>query len=533
MLSPHPHAFRAETADAALPDLLRLLQNQTPRDSRNGKTYEVTGLTLEIENPHRKYITTPGRNASLPAQIVETMWVLRGLNTIETISPYLPRAKDFSDDGVTWRGGYGPRLRGSALGSVDQLEHVVSLLRADPDTRRAAINIYDSTRDSSPGKDIPCNDFLIFRATEQRELNLYVTTRSNDVIWGWSGINSFEWATLLQVVAAMTGMAVGTVTYSVASFHLYEHHYKKASRIIEQASAVPTEYVVQGFLQGLNTGTTLRVLDDIIDHWFSAEEAIRNGVSWKELALYFDAIPVAEWKMWLRILWGWWNENEQVYPGTRSDVGVAARNSPRCLRPIVRPEEQPPAADGVGEASPFVEFVDELHRAKHAAYGDSWKRRGETLGILANIARKVDRLGVTDKNETSADTAIDLLVYALKYRLWLSDFSGAPHGPLPQDGLLTDDPHFVTVLLKHYLTKAEADDSAAEGDTASYEATLIKRIRYLFDNKISEEGPRKGRTQYVYVDRLIRATYPLALRLWKKEQWQEGNRTRRFEGYNV
>ena len=60
---------------------------------------------------------------------------------------------------------------------------------------------------------------------------------------------------------------------------------------------------------------------------------------------------------------------------------------------------------------------------KHKSYGDSWKKRGETLGILANIARKVDRLGSTDQYETAMDTAVDLLVYLVKYQLFLLDQS--------------------------------------------------------------------------------------------------------------
>src|SRR5260370_15928262 len=40
----------------------------------------------------------------------------------------------------------------------------------------------------------------------------------------------------------------------------------------------------------------------------------------------------------------------------------------------------------------FREAVARLHRAKDAVYRDAWKRRGEVISILANIARKVDRL---------------------------------------------------------------------------------------------------------------------------------------------
>lgn len=68
-----------------------------------------------------------------------------------------------------------------------------------------------------------------------------------------------------------------------------------------------------------------------------------------------------------------------------------------------------------------------LHREKSAAYGDAWKKRGELISIVPNIARKVDRLesasegapGVRD--ETVLDTTIDLLVYCIKYKTFLAD----------------------------------------------------------------------------------------------------------------
>jgi hypothetical protein len=75
----------------------------------------------------------------------------------------------------------------------------------------------------------------------------------------------------------------------------------------------------------------------------------------------------------------------------------------------------------------FREAVRQLHRRKDAAYRDAWKKRGEVLSILANIARKVDRLeyvldgAPTTQDESLFDTAVDLLVYALKYQTYLAD----------------------------------------------------------------------------------------------------------------
>lgn len=73
------------------------------------------------------------------------------------------------------------------------------------------------------------------------------------------------------------------------------------------------------------------------------------------------------------------------------------------------------------------EAIMSLHRQKDAAYGNSWKRRGEQISIMANIARKVDRLEVIanganpSQDENTLDTAIDLYVYALKYITYLAD----------------------------------------------------------------------------------------------------------------
>ncbi len=81
----------------------------------------------------------------------------------------------------------------------------------------------------------------------------------------------------------------------------------------------------------------------------------------------------------------------------------------------------------MNQAEAFLEAVTRLHREKDAAYRNAWKKRGEVLSILANIARKVDRLqsvvegGPTTRDESLMDTAVDLLVYCLKYQTYLAD----------------------------------------------------------------------------------------------------------------
>ncbi|HEX9540875.1 MAG TPA: hypothetical protein VGA04_22150 [Streptosporangiaceae bacterium] len=71
----------------------------------------------------------------------------------------------------------------------------------------------------------------------------------------------------------------------------------------------------------------------------------------------------------------------------------------------------------------FREALRRLHQAKDAAYRDAWKRRGEVISILANIARKAGRLG-----------------YGLGGAPAARDESRPPAGRMPRVQALTDAP---------------------------------------------------------------------------------------------
>lgn len=537
-----PYAFRAETVSDALPTLLRLLTQQRERPSRNGTIKELHGLTLTLDYPLRRYVTTPERKVSLPAQIVETMWVLSGRNDVKGIEAYLPRAKEFSDDGLHWRGGYGPRLRNWGNGTVsedhqsdplDQLWHVVDLLRADPDTRRAVVSIYDPLVDTEPGKDIPCNDFLVFRAAPERVLDLHVTIRSNDVIWGWSGINTFEWSVLLELVARLTGMLVGKVRYSVSSFHLYSHHYAKAQRIID--STVPTAPLPNRGLKFTAFGlhTKPEDLEELLGKWWAVELLIRRaGAPKEELIKRAQEFPDRQLSAWLLVLVGWWHDDMEgvleSYKGT--ELYTAAVASPRSKklhgrRSLVALDAAPKRLQVDG----FAEEVAQLHKEKDAAYGDSWKRRGEMLGIMANLARKVDRLGANGGGDTATDTAVDLLVYLVKYRLWLYDhgLGPRPEPTMPPAGSYENDipeaERVRTLLLR-------LGDAVAGGLTWDGIADAEDQIRSIFE-ELEKSVVDKDIDRWVPVGRLTSRAHWLALTLTAHDRWKAANATRPFTGY--
>lgn len=499
-----------KSINEALPSLMGdLLEIGDEITSRNGVVKELTHVGITLEQPWQREIVVPDRKANIAAQIAETAWVLAGRDDIEFLSHYLPRAKDFSDDGETWRGAYGPRLRAWRLFNgdmVDQVDHVVDLLRRDPSSRQAVISIYDPAIDTAPGKDIPCNNWITF-SSRLGKLDMHVGIRSNDIMWGWSGINAFEWSVLQEIVAGMVGVKVGRLHFSTTSLHLYGQHWQKADRI---AGSVDIQHpTLQDSPRFNATGMDDTIsLDTMLDHWFTIEEAIRTGSATMKVPPYLgqdtvrtqaaiDQFPEPMFQSWLRVLQWWWTgDHSYLKPlaGTRLEYATHVSLQPRNIRSVETTDRQK-----------FIRAAIDLHNEKHAAYGDSWKRRGEQLGILANIARKIDRLGGAETaDETSADTAMDLMIYLAKYRAWLKD---QEDGGRRSDG--TDEAN---------ATLEEFDSLRGAFKTnSSSTAELQEYLRGNFDGRGGLAQMSSPHEKLACVNRMLRASNILAERLWAND----------------
>lgn len=230
-----------ESLQNALGTLCTVLHDCPEVEVRGLKTKELHPCVLEIKNPLKRTLLCPFRGNNPFQSLAETMWVLAGRNDIEWLTPFMPRAIDFSDDEKFWRAGYGPRLRkytgvddqGNKV-EVDQIKFVYDQLKKDPNTRQAVINIWDAAKEGTIGvsKDFACNNLLHFLHRDGR-LDLHVYVRSNDVIWGFSSINVYEWTVLQETMAGLLGLEIGSLHYMVGSMHVYERHFKKLKKIAD------------------------------------------------------------------------------------------------------------------------------------------------------------------------------------------------------------------------------------------------------------------------------------------------------------
>ncbi|PYF08663.1 thymidylate synthase [Rhodobacter viridis] len=210
--------------------LTLLFKHRDGASPRGRDTLELMDVSFRIRYPSRRHPNSSGRNANVFALVAETLWVLGGRNDLSFIEAYLPRMREFSDDGVTVGGGYGPRIR--SWKSVDQLSSILTTLSNDYFSRRAIVSLFDPEVDhDQTRRDIPCNSILQFTVRDNT-LNLAVTSRSMDIIWG-SAINVFEWTTLQEMVAFWLQLPIGTYVHHVGSLHIYDDFYGRGERIIK------------------------------------------------------------------------------------------------------------------------------------------------------------------------------------------------------------------------------------------------------------------------------------------------------------
>lgn len=226
---------------------------------------------LVLKDVHQPFVLSHGREANYRFGLVEAMWMLSGSESTKTFVGVNPRMLEFSDDGKTLWGAYGPRI-------IGQLDHVLSTLRRDPDSRQAVIttwrpqvrsvdaehqatvretlagaglvdtgrNDYADDEDGTPpwdgsswrSKDVPCTVAWHFQIRDGR-LNLSVFMRSNDV---WLGLpyDILSFTTVQRVVASALGVEAGEYVHIADNLHLYEEHFEAAKTVLDEPDiAVP------------------------------------------------------------------------------------------------------------------------------------------------------------------------------------------------------------------------------------------------------------------------------------------------------
>lgn len=214
--------------------LSTILNAGVPVEPRGKKTVEVPQRTDVVRMRH-PVVVNRKRALNYRFMAAEAYWILSGSNVLSELTRYNPKMAEFSDDGVTLFGAYGPPIQA-------QLDYVVSTLLNDEMSRQAVLTIWRQR--PAPTKDVPCTVAMSFMIRDG-ELNAHVFMRSNDVWLGWPyDVFSFSMVAhlvccRLNAVRATKPIEPGNLYLTAASSHLYQEHWTGARVCLDNTTNDP------------------------------------------------------------------------------------------------------------------------------------------------------------------------------------------------------------------------------------------------------------------------------------------------------
>lgn len=238
------------------------------KDSRNGPVMMIEEpVTITYSHPRERVLFNQARDANPFFHLYESLWMLAGRNDVAPLAYYNSQMSQYSDDGKTFNGAYGYRWRGNnnhyfvddedsnrgGYAQLDQLNLLIHHLKADPNSRRAVLQMWNVEDDllkigtpvehgagiemDNQSKDVCCNLSVMFSIREQMEnrssfnnplesskyryLDMTVINRSNDMVLGMLGANVVHFSFLQEYMAAHLGVEVGKYHQITNNLHVY------------------------------------------------------------------------------------------------------------------------------------------------------------------------------------------------------------------------------------------------------------------------------------------------------------------------
>jgi thymidylate synthase len=181
-------------------------------------TRALFNVGFYIEKPTYNHILAEHRKWNDEYAEAEWQWYLSGDPSIDKLGEIYgkipPIWEKMADSDRKVRSNYGWQWERN-----HQLDYVVAKLKDNPNTRHAAISIYDAKEYNTYSKDTPCTYAVQFTILNNK-LNMSVYMRSNDLWYGFCN-DQYQFSSLQKLVAERTGYEIGWYYHHAHNFHLY------------------------------------------------------------------------------------------------------------------------------------------------------------------------------------------------------------------------------------------------------------------------------------------------------------------------
>lgn len=197
---------------------------------RGNQTKELINLSASLLSVHNRMTTLPFRKFSLAYAIGELTWYLSASNDLEHMKYYALQYSNFSDNGESLYGAYGPRIFRKRGDRRSQWHQAIETLLKDSDSRQAVISIYNPDDAGRTTKDMPCT--LNFQLMIRNESLHWITNmRSND-LWLGTPYDIFCFTMMQEIMADKLNVQPGIYSHHVGSWHLYDRNFERMRKIV-------------------------------------------------------------------------------------------------------------------------------------------------------------------------------------------------------------------------------------------------------------------------------------------------------------
>jgi len=183
-------------------------------------TKALFNIGFTMDNPMDNHIVNKEREWNLKYAQSEWMWYMSGDPSVEKLGDIygkIPKIwKRMADEKGLVNSNYGYQMYRN-----DQLYYVAAKLAENPNTRQAAISIYDCKEHGLYKTDTPCTYAIQFTVLNNK-LNMSVYMRSNDLWYGFCN-DQYQFSCIQQMVSEMSGYDIGTYYHHAHNLHLYNN----------------------------------------------------------------------------------------------------------------------------------------------------------------------------------------------------------------------------------------------------------------------------------------------------------------------
>ena len=190
-------------------------------EDTNVGTRAIYNVGFTIRHPRDRMIKTEWRKWSKPYAEREWKWYLSQDRSVEELKKYAPMWDKMHGGDNIVNSNYGWQWNRNG-----QLQHIIDMLKSNPNTRQACITLYDGKEHEDYKYDTPCTLNLVFRVHKDgyknNVLDMSVLMRSNDLVYGFCN-DQYCFSKLQEYIAHELGVKMGKYFHYATDLHIYNH----------------------------------------------------------------------------------------------------------------------------------------------------------------------------------------------------------------------------------------------------------------------------------------------------------------------